>query len=60
MRAGLLLCVAAVAFSVLADDRLPCASAFNDIIIDRAELEDARWFKREEFATMLCSITRPG
>ena len=25
----------------------------HDIIIDRAELEDARWFKREEVATML-------
>ena len=31
----------------------------TDIVVDGTELEDARWFSREEVAAMLCA-THPG
>ena len=30
----------------------------ENIVVDRSELEDARWFDREELALMLASNTR--
>jgi NAD+ diphosphatase len=42
-----------MAVSGLVDDRLSCEALSAEITVDRTELEDARWFTRDEAAAML-------
>ena len=53
LRAGPIFCLAALAVSVVADDRLPRRSCQPRVVIDKSEIEDARWFDRAELKTML-------
>ena len=53
LRRGPVFRLAAMAFPRLADDRLLCSSGEPAVEIDRVELEDARWFSREEALALL-------